>query len=207
MAAKGQLIIDAADKAAKYSNVDFSKWIVDKNGCRKFLCSCLRCNKEKGYVREAQYSKNCKSCNGYLSKAGKPSSQKGTKTNRPAWNRGCFFNPLKKRLRNRMSTRMRHALRGRNLSKKWQHVFNILGYSVDDLKNHLENKFTNGMTWDNIGKWHIDHIYPESKYNYLSFSDEDFKKCWALSNLQPLWAKDNIRKSNKLEGDVSFQVQ
>ena len=55
------------------------------------------------------------------------------------------------------------------------------------------------MTWDNYGKWHIDHIVPISVFNYTKTEHEDFKRCWALGNLRPLWAFDNISKGAKLE--------
>ncbi len=66
------------------------------------------------------------------------------------------------------------------------------------LRDHLESLFTNGMTWENYGKWHIDHIIPKSFFEFSSPNDVEFKMCWRLDNLQPLWAKDNIIKSNKL---------
>lgn len=83
---------------------------------------------------------------------------------------------------------------------KTQKTFNALAYSVDDLMRHLEMQFIDGMNWDNYGDWHIDHIRPASWFKYQTTSDQEFKDCWALSNLQPLWAKDNIRKGNKWEG-------
>ena len=77
-------------------------------------------------------------------------------------------------------------------------TFDLLGYSPDEMRSHLESKFLPGMTWENYGEWHIDHIMPLSAHNYFSPDDIDFKRCWGLSNLQPLWAQDNIRKSAKL---------
>ena len=62
---------------------------------------------------------------------------------------------------------------------------------------HLETSFNNGMTWDNYGKWHVDHIIPKNSFNYTSPEDKEFKECWELKNLQPLWAGDNLRKSSK----------
>jgi len=170
--------------------------------------NCSLCNKDRGFVPKARLGKKCKSCSGRLNKLGTTSSRKGVKTGKPAHNRGKYFdNPLKKKIRNRMSRRMRHALSGRNLSKKWIHIFNIVGYSVEDLQKHLETRFQSGMTWDNIGEWHIDHIIPESSFNYSSTADELFTQCWSLDNLQPLWAKDNLSKGSKLLGGVSFQNQ
>lgn len=80
---------------------------------------------------------------------------------------------------------------------KWR---DALGYSMEELKKHLESQFEPGMSWDNHGRngWHIDHIIPISAFNFTSTDDLDFKKCWALSNLRPMWAGDNISKHCKL---------
>jgi len=86
-----------------------------------------------------------------------------------------------------------------------------LGYLVKDLKNHLESKFKPGMTWENYGLWHIDHIVPlkykkeDGNYYWSQSSMRDiqsieFKQAWSLNNLQPLWAKDNIKKGNYFIG-------
>ncbi len=80
-----------------------------------------------------------------------------------------------------------------------------LNYTSEELKKHLENQFQEGMTWDNYGEWHIDHIKPESWFSYKEIGDSEFKKCWALSNLQPLWAWQNIDKSNKYEGKYKIR--
>jgi hypothetical protein len=73
---------------------------------------------------------------------------------------------------------------------------NDLGCSVRELKIYLESKFQSGMSWDNHGEWHIDHIKPLSSFN-LSNRDEYLKACH-YTNLQPLWAKDNFKKNNKI---------
>lgn len=79
--------------------------------------------------------------------------------------------------------------------RRWE---SIVGYSLKKLKTHLEKQFKPGMTWNNYGEWHVDHIIPKSVFNYEKTEDIDFGKCWALKNLQPLWAKDNLSKNNKL---------
>jgi hypothetical protein len=73
-----------------------------------------------------------------------------------------------------------------------------LGCSIEQLKQHLESKFQTNMSWNNYGPtgWHIDHIIPLSKFN-LSIREELLKACH-YTNLQPLWAIDNICKGNKL---------
>lgn len=90
-------------------------------------------------------------------------------------------------------------LKRRNLTKN-KKTFKLLDYTPDDLIKHLEKQFKEGMSWDSYGEWHIDHIVPDSWFNYSSTEDEDFKKSWALSNLQPLWAEDNLSKNNKYRG-------
>jgi hypothetical protein len=93
---------------------------------------------------------------------------------------------------------MRQSLNGGKCGRRWTE---LVGWTVDDLKQHLESQFTEGMTWDNHGQvgWHIDHKIPVSSFNITSYKCNDFKKCWSLNNLQPLWYDDNIRKGNKVE--------
>lgn len=75
----------------------------------------------------------------------------------------------------------------------------LVGYTVDDLIKHLEKQFQPGMTWENYGRaWHIDHIIPQSVFNYENSNDIDFRRCWALENLQPLWAMENMKKNAKI---------
>ncbi len=86
-------------------------------------------------------------------------------------------------------------------SKKGRKTFDILGYSVEDLKGHLELQFTEGMSWDNYGEWHIDHKIPVAVFNYETPYDFDFKRCWSLENLQPMWGDKNRSKGAKLSSD------
>ena len=73
---------------------------------------------------------------------------------------------------------------------------------MSDLKSHIESQFHNGMSWENYGRkgWHIEHIIPMKAFNFISKDDIDFKRCWALKNIQPIWAKENHRKSASIEG-------
>jgi hypothetical protein len=74
-------------------------------------------------------------------------------------------------------------------------VLKLLGCSIDELKIYLEKKFIDGMSWTNHGKWHIDHIKPCCSFDLTKISEQ--KKCFHYTNLQPLWAKDNIIKNAK----------
>lgn len=103
------------------------------------------------------------------------------------------------RIKENMSRNMRKSLKVNNLSKKRRHWENLVGYTIQELKKHLENLFTEGMSWNNYGAWHIDHIVPKSFFKYKSTDDVEFRYCWSLSNLQPLWAKDNMSKGSKFD--------
>jgi len=99
------------------------------------------------------------------------------------------------RINDAMSGSIREALKREKGNSHW---CDLVGYTLNDLKKHLEPLFTEGMTWNNYGKWHIDHIIPKSVFNFTKPEHDDFKRCWDLSNLQPLWAKENLSKHAKL---------
>ena len=73
-------------------------------------------------------------------------------------------------------------------------TFDILGVDFDTFKKHIERQFTKGMTWNNHGEWHYDHIIPISSAK----TEEEVIKLNHYTNFQPLWAEDNLRKSNKI---------
>lgn len=100
-------------------------------------------------------------------------------------------------IRNRLSSSISRRIRAVIGNKKdGAHWPDILGYSYDDLKNHLESRFKEGMTWSNYGVfgWHIDHIKPISSFDIKDIGDQSLKDCWSLENLQPLWCRDNWSK-------------
>lgn len=99
------------------------------------------------------------------------------------------------KLNHNISTGIYNSLKGNKNGHHWE---DLVGYSLSDLKNHLEVQFKDGITWQNYGKWHIDHIVAKSLFNIKGPKSKGFKKCWALENLRPMWAKENIKKKNKL---------
>ena len=72
----------------------------------------------------------------------------------------------------------------------------FLGCSPEELKIHIEKQFKDNMSFNNYGEWEIDHIIPISSFNLSNI--EESKKCFNYKNLQPLWEKENILKSNKI---------
>lgn len=101
----------------------------------------------------------------------------------------------------RLSTAIRAGISSsiRGERKGGRRTEDLLGYTITELRSHLESLFVPGMTWDNYGQygWHIDHVRPLSSFVITSAEDESFKQAWALSNLQPLWWRDNISKGSK----------
>ena len=121
------------------------------------------------------------------------------KNERNAYEKNRKANDPAYKLRKNFSTRIYIALKG---NKNNFSILDYIPYTMEELKLHLESQFDDKMTWDNYGNyWHIDHIVPQSRLLYTSMTDDNFKKCWALSNLRPLEALENIRKSNKIIGD------
>ncbi|WP_440679034.1 hypothetical protein [Candidatus Pelagibacter sp. HIMB1517] len=106
-----------------------------------------------------------------------------------------YKNNLEARLALRMRHRIAEFMKIKKMTKK-NKTFHMVGCTPQELKSHLESQFKDGMTWDNwtVHGWHIDHIIPlDSAKN-----EEDLKKLCHYSNLQPMWAKENILKSNKV---------
>lgn len=105
-------------------------------------------------------------------------------------------NPLQK-LHDSMGNRFRDVLRSNKGGKAWK-LF--AGYDCVTLKAHLEAKFLPHMSWDNYGDWHIDHVRPIASFDFTVDFEDTVRACWAISNLQPLWAIDNIKKGKKWDG-------
>lgn len=108
-------------------------------------------------------------------------------------------NNLDVRLSRNISSGIYAALRDKKNGRHWE---SLMGYTLDEFKEHMESLFLPGMTWGNYGKgdgkWHIDHIIPVSLFNITSNKCKGLRACWALENLRPMWGVENIRKGNKL---------
>ncbi|AWL04240.1 hypothetical protein DIR46_07200 [Massilia oculi] len=100
---------------------------------------------------------------------------------------------LKHRVRALLRVTLQKGRSGRRMAE-------LLGYTADDLRSHLERQFTKGMCWKRFmtGEIHIDHIIPVASFGAIEIDSDAFRQCWALSNLRPAWAKDNITKKDKV---------
>lgn len=92
---------------------------------------------------------------------------------------------LTKNLRGRIYVALKRGI-------KSDTTMNLLGCSIEQFKSHIENQFTGGMTWGNMGQWHLDHKKPCSKFDLTKESEQ--RICFHFTNIQPLWWEDNLKK-------------
>jgi hypothetical protein len=101
-----------------------------------------------------------------------------------------------KNAKNKITSNLRRRLR-EFTKRKWSDI-DLYGCSPKELRQHLESQFTDGMDWGNYGVrgWHIDHVKPCASYDLTD--DNQIRECFHYTNLQPLWAEDNIRKRDRV---------
>ena len=106
-----------------------------------------------------------------------------------------YKNNIEYRILSALRSRIRIAMKN---GKKCKRTEQLLGCSLKFFREYLESKFDNKMSWSNYGLrgWHIDHVKPCSGFNLTDPQQQ--KLCFHYTNLQPLWAIDNLKKSNKL---------
>ena len=114
-----------------------------------------------------------------------------------------YKNDEEYRLTQILRSRFRKALKSQNI-KKNSHVLELTSCTVDFLKNYLSNQFEEGMTWANHGQWHIDHRKPCASFDLKN--EEEQRKCFHYTNLQPLWGKKNMEKSAKFN-EATFEYK
>ena len=99
----------------------------------------------------------------------------------------------------RLYARIRKVLKGH---QKGGSTISLLGCSVEQFRNHIENQFQNGMDWENYGLWQLDHIRPCSSFDLSNPIEQ--KRCFHYKNIQPLWETENKTKGTKWVGDAKF---
>lgn len=107
-----------------------------------------------------------------------------------------YKNDIQFRLREVYRSRVLSALKKQTIKKTT--TLDLLGVSkIQTAVDHLTKQFKKGMSWDNHGEWHIDHIIPCASFDLTKESEQ--KKCFHYTNLQPLWAVENLQKGARLE--------
>jgi hypothetical protein len=99
------------------------------------------------------------------------------------------------KLNDAIHTGIYKGLKKKKNGHKWE---SLVGYTLEELMKHLENQFKPGMSWENYGEWHVDHIIPKVAHHFNCSTDKAFLLCWSLNNLQPMWAVDNLSKRDKI---------
>lgn len=110
----------------------------------------------------------------------------------------------KNHLSNCFSSGIRKALKQNKACQHWE---DLVPYTLQELKQHLESQFDKYMNWDNYGSyWEIDHIIPQNTFSFSSIEDKDFQICWSLMNLRPLTISEN-RSRPKNGSDISEKLK
>ena len=178
---------------------DFGKRTASKDGLNSWcnVCTLDYANKyfKLNSVRLKAVQRNIYKKNPERAKIRVKKWQQENLDNLSAYKRERNANDPLYKLAGRLRSRTWLALK----SKKWQktsHLTTYIGCTLEELKAHLEKQFLPEMTWNNHSPtgWHIDHIIPLDS----AATEEEMYKLCHYTNLQPLWADDNIRKSNKI---------
>lgn len=178
---KGETLIEGTKKCSKCGEIKslggFYKSLTGKNGINSRCKDCLN----KSY-RE-YYRNNYRRLNRVRSER-------------------RLANPIF-RLSNMIGRAIAKYIRENNNGRFWEE---FVGYTMEDLRKHLELQFAPGMNWSNYGHggWTMDHKIPICLWKFESYQDREFKQCWALANIQPLWSKDNLSKGTKIIQQTSI---
>ena len=157
------------------------------------IVSCDECKatkKERDRARHRAWAKNNKE---HLKEYYKDWSKKNedeVREYKRNWQKESRANPLK-RLKYNYRSRVYKACKSLIIDKT-SHTSELLGCDWDFFKSHIESQFKEGMTWDNYGKWHIDHIVPLSSAK----CETKLKMLFHYTNTQPLWADENLKKGS-----------
>lgn len=169
-------------------NKEISNFNITSLTLDKYFPYCKECTPKKTWTKEKQKESEKKYIKKNIDKVREKWKKQGEKINR--------------RVRDSLNHRISEALKTQNLTKR-NKTFNYVGCSRDELKKWFEHIFEDGMSWDNYGKWHIDHIVPCSSFD-LSNEDE-ILKCFSWKNLRPCWSIENIIKGNKIIDNVIIE--
>ena len=185
---KPEIIIARSKRAKKYREANPEK---SREACRQWKKSpagqkWFKENKEILSEKKKEYNK--------INRKKRNDRQRKKRRNNP-----------KIKLNSNISRAINASLKkGKECRSKWD----VLPFTLEELMKHLEKQFTEKMSWSNYGKegWNLDHKRPVASFNFETPENPDFKLCWSLDNLQPLWWKDNIKKSDKIDTPVQMSL-
>jgi hypothetical protein len=161
---------------------EFNKTKKSSDGHFHKCTACIKprvWNKEKQHVSEKRY------CERNKEKLKEKWKREGQKLNR--------------KIKSRLSNRIKDALKATSLRKD-NKTMSYLDCSHDFLRKWFQFLFVEGMTWDNIGEWHIDHVIPCASYDLTK--EEDIKQCFSWKNIRPCWKQENLEKGSLIIPEV-----
>ncbi len=182
---------------------EFYKRNSSKDG---FLSHCKSCEKEynksrKNKIKESNatyYAKNKSSISEKNKEWVNANKEKVREYFRKRASNKLKTDPIFKMKRN-LRNRTWYAFKNKGFKKDVRTV-EVLGANWDIVERHIERQFKEGMNWENQGEWHIDHIIPLASAN----TEEDLKILFHYTNLQPLWAYENISKGDSINGQQTL---
>lgn len=186
-------MIDINDFIVKETLRKTPRYIGEVNKNKYYRCKCPSCGYDLGYISKNQYKLKtyCNKCS--VIKREQFAKNHWSKNGGTTWNKGLIdpTSKLRVKIGTNLRSRLNKAIKG---NYKAGSAVKDLGCSIDEFKVYMENLFEEGMTWDNWGRkgWHIDHKIALAKFDLSK--PEEFKKATHYTNLQPLWAKDNLKK-------------
>jgi hypothetical protein len=170
---------------------EFHKNKSRKSGLADYCKSCMKLSLKNWYVGHKSVARD------YIKQWKENNRARCREVDRKWWKnnlekqRQYRNKPHTKLIRN-LRRRLNHVLRGVHKSA---HTMELIGCSIEQLKEYLEKQFQSGMSWENYGEWHVDHIRPCASFD---LTDPDQQRvAFNYRNLQPLWAKDNLSKGAK----------
>lgn len=171
---------------------------------------------KRGHIAERHVNGGCKECDRLKKKqwrAKNPEESRRRVKKYQADNKAAYSKHKLAAHKNRRETDMEFNIRlrlRRRLNGALKRVgaiataptLELIGCTQTELIQHLEQQFSEGMSWDNYGEWHVDHIRPCASFDLTDSAQQ--RKCFHFSNLQPLWAADNHSKGARWdEGEVA----
>lgn len=200
-------MIDLNDFTIKETIRKKTRYKGEVNRNKYYRCNCPNCGIDLGYITKSRYSKktSCNKCS--LIKKENFAKNHWSKLNHNPWNKGMKSDgqDLRNRLRTNLRSRLYQAIKG---NYKAGSAVGDLGCSIEELKKHLESQFLPGMSWDNWSRagWHIDH--KKALANFDLTNREELLKACCYTNLQPLWAVENISwgaKNKDIDGRIDSE--
>jgi hypothetical protein len=178
---------------------------IEINTNEEKLQTCIDCKNQYPATYDYFY-KNPKTKNGTSSRC-KNCNKKWDREHRfniNKYKKERYYNDIKYRITVLLRSRVGQAIK-KGKGVKFKKTMELVGCDLESLKKHLESLFVDGMTWDNCGEWHIDHIRPCSSFDLTKESEQ--KICFHYSNLQPLWATENLKKSDSYNVNNTHTLQ